>query len=78
MAMNKYRVRLQPTERQELLGKGQRGKTAAKTIQKTQVFLASYEALARQSEAHLATTYHPSERSIVRIRKDFCQRHGRI
>lgn len=72
--MTKYRIHLQPAERQELLSKVQKGKTAAKTIQKAQVLLASDDTIGRQSETHLATTYHLSERSIERIRKDFCER----
>lgn len=72
--MTKYRIHLQPAERQELLSKVQKGKTAAKTIQKAQVLLASDETIGRQSETRLATTYHLSERSIERLRKDFCER----
>lgn len=72
--MTKYRIHLQPAEREELLSKVQKGKTSAKTIQKAQVLLASDEISGRQSETHLATTYHLSERSIERIRKDFCER----
>ena len=72
--MTKYRIHLQPAERQELLSKVQKGKTAAKIIQKAQVLLASDETSGRRSETQLATTYHLSERSIERIRKDFCER----
>lgn len=71
--MTKYRIHLQPAERQELLSKVQKGKTAAKTIQKAQVLLASDEIMGRQSETYLATTYRLSERSIERIRKGFCE-----
>lgn len=35
--MTKYRIHLQPAERQELLSKVQKGRTAAKTIQKAYI-----------------------------------------
>jgi len=72
--MIKYRFKLLPSERLELLAKVQKGKTAAKTIQKAQVLLASDDALERQSETAIAITYHLSTRSVERIRKDFCER----
>lgn len=72
--MIKHRIRLLPDERVELLAKVQRGKAAAKAIQKAQVLLASDEAVERQSQTHIATTYHLSTRSVERIRKDFCER----
>lgn len=72
--MIKYRLSLTDSERVELLAKIQKGKTAAKTIQKAQVLLASDDAVERKSETHIAATYHLSVRSIERIRKDFCQR----
>lgn len=72
--MVKYRFKLMPDERLELLAKIQKGKAAAKTIQKAQVLLASDDAVERQSETHIAATYHLSIRSVERIRKDFCER----
>jgi len=74
MAMTKFRLKLTPHERTELLAKVQKGKASAKTIQKAQVLLASDEAQQRQSETIIAATYHLSVRSVERIRKDFCQR----
>jgi len=55
--MIKYRLSLTDSERVELLAKIQKGKTAAKTIQKAQVLLASDDAVERQSETHIAATY---------------------
>lgn len=72
--MIKHRILLLPHERAELLAKVQKGKAAAKTIQKAQVLLASDEAYERQSDNHIATTYFLSTRSVERIRKDFCER----
>lgn len=72
--MTKHRLTLTDPERAELLAKAQKGKTAAKTIQKAQVLLASDEAVGRQSETAIAATYHLSVRSVERIRKDFCER----
>lgn len=72
--MIKYRFKLLPTERLELLAKVQKGKASAKTIQKAQVLLASDDALERQSETTIAATYYLSTRSVERIRKDFCER----
>lgn len=72
--MIKHRIRLLPDERVELLAKVQKGKAAAKAIQKAQVLLASDEAVERQSQTYIATTYHLSTRSVERIRKDFCER----
>ena len=72
--MTTYRFKLMPHERLELLAKIQKGKAAAKTIQKAQVLLASDDAVERQSETHIAATYHLSIRSVERIRKDFCER----
>ncbi|GAA4415386.1 helix-turn-helix domain-containing protein [Nibrella viscosa] len=72
--MTKHRICLLPTERAELLAKVQKGKASAKAIQKAQVLLASDEAVERQSQTHIALTYHLSTRSIERIRKDFCER----
>lgn len=72
--MIKHRIKLLPDERVELLAKVQKGKAAAKTIQKAQVLLASDESLERQSQTTIATTYHLSTRSVERIRKDFCER----
>ena len=72
--MIKHRIKLLPDERVELLAKVQKGKAAAKTIQKAQVLLASDETLERQSQTTIATTYHLSTRSVERIRKDFCER----
>lgn len=74
MAMTKFRLKLLPHERTELLAKVQIGKTSAKTIQKAQVLLASDDTQQRQSETTIAATYHLSVRSVERIRKDFCQR----
>lgn len=74
MVMTKFRLKLMPHERAELLAKVQKGKAAAKTIQKAQVLLASDDTLERQSETTIATTYHLSVRSVERIRKDFCER----
>lgn len=71
--MIKYRFKLLPHERMELLAKVQKGKAAAKTIQKAQVLLASDDAVERQSETLIAATYHLSIRSVERIRKDFCE-----
>ena len=45
-----------------------------KMVQKAQVLLASDEAVERQSETDIATTYYLSIRSVERIRKDFCER----
>lgn len=73
-AMIKYRFKLTPTERIDLLAKVQKGKTSAKIIQKAQVLLASDDAIERQSETTIAATYHLSTRSVERIRKDFCER----
>ncbi len=72
--MIKHRIRLLPDERIELLAKIQKGKAAAKAIQKAQVLLASDEVVERQSQTYIATTYHLSTRSVERIRKDFCER----
>ena len=71
--MIKHRLTLVATERTELLAKVQKGKAAAKTIQKAQVLLASDEATERKSETDIALTYHLSTRSVERIRKDFCE-----
>lgn len=72
--MTKFRLKLMPHERADLLAKVQKGKAPAKTIQKAQVLLASDDTFDRQSETTIATTYHLSVRSVERIRKDFCQR----
>lgn len=72
--MIKHRINLLPHERAELLAKVQKGKAAAKAIQKAQVLLASDEAVERLSQTYIATTYHLSTRSVERIRKDFCER----
>jgi len=72
--MIKYRINLLPDERTELLAKVQKGKATMKIVQKAQVLLASDEAVERQSETHIATTYYLSVRSVERIRKDFCER----
>lgn len=73
IAMIKYRFKLLPTERLDLLAKVQKGKASAKIIQKAQVLLASDDAPERQSETTIAATYHLSTRSVERIRKDFCE-----
>ena len=72
--MIKYRIKLLPDERTELLAKVQKGKATVKMVQKAQVLLASDEAVERQSETDIATTYYLSIRSVERIRKDFCER----
>lgn len=72
--MIKHHIRLLPDERVELLAKVQTGKGSAKLIQKAQVLLASDEAIERQSQTSIATTYHLSTRSVERVRKDFCER----
>ena len=72
--MIKYRINLLPDERTELLAKVQKGKATMKIVQKAQVLLASDEAVERQSETHISTTYYLSVRSVERIRKDFCER----
>ena len=72
--MTKHRLTLTATERTKLLAKIQKGKAAAKLIQKAQVLLASDEAIERQSQTTIAATYHLSIRSVERIRKDYCQR----
>lgn len=71
--MTKHRLTLKATERADLLAKVQKGKAAAKLIQKAQVLLASDEAVERQSQTTIATTYHRSTRSVERIRKEFCE-----
>ena len=71
--MTKHRLTLTATERAELLANVQKGKAAAKLIQKAQVLLASDEAVDRQSQTIIATTYHLSTRSVERIRKEFCE-----
>ena len=71
--MIKHRLTLTTTERAELLAKVQKGKAAAKMIQKAQVLLASDDAVGRQSQTAIATTYHLSTRSVERIRKEFCE-----
>lgn len=71
--MTKYRLTLTASEQADLLAKVQKGKAAAKTMQKAQVLLASDEATGRKSETDIATTYHLSTRSVERIRKDFCE-----
>jgi hypothetical protein len=73
LLMTKHRLTLTVTERIELLAKVQKGKTAAKLIQKAQVLLASDETVERQSETIIAATYHLSTRSVERIRKEFCE-----
>ena len=72
--MIKYRIKLLPEERTELVAKVQKGKATRKIVQKAHVLLASDETVDRQTEADVATTYHLSIRSVERIRKDFCQR----
>lgn len=72
--MTKHRLTLTATERADLLAKVQKGKAAAKVIQKAQLLLASDEARERQSQTTIAITYHLSTRSIERIRKEFCER----
>ena len=72
--MIKYRIKLLPEERAELIAKVQKGKATVKTIQKAYVLLASDESVERQGEADIATTYCLSIRSVERIRKDFCER----
>jgi hypothetical protein len=72
--MIKHRIRLRPDERVELLAKIQKGKAAAKAIQKAQVLLASDETIERQSQTNIATIYLLSIRSVERIRKEFCER----
>jgi transposase len=71
--MTKHRLTLTTVERTELLAKLQKGKAAAKMIQRAQVLLASDEPTQRQSETTIATTYHLSTRSVERIRKEFCE-----
>lgn len=66
--MIKYRFKLLPSERLELLAKVQKGKASAKTIQKAQLLLASDDAFERQSETAIAATYYLSTRSVERIR----------
>ena len=72
--MIKYRSKLLPEERAELIAKVQKGKATVKTVQKAYVLLASDESVERQGEADIATTYCLSIRSVERIRKDFCER----
>ena len=71
--MTKHRLTLTATERTKLLAKIQKGKAAAKLIQKAQVLLASDEAIERQSQTTIAAMYHRSTRSVERIRKEFCE-----
>lgn len=71
--MTKHRLTLTATERTDLLAKVQKGKAAAKIIQKAQVLLASDEAVERQSQTTIAMIYHLSTRNVERIRKDFCE-----
>lgn len=71
--MIKHRFTLSPSERAELLAKVQKGKAAAKFIQKAHVILASDEGVERQSQTTIAATYHLSTRTIERVRKDFCE-----
>lgn len=73
LSMTKHRLTLTTTERTELLAKVQKGKAAAKLIQKAQVLLVSDEAVERQSQTTIATTFHLSTRSVERIRKEFCE-----
>lgn len=73
LPMTKHRLTLTATERAELLAKVQKGKAAAKLIQKAQVILASDDAVERQSQTTIAITYHLSTRSVERIRKEFCE-----
>lgn len=68
--MIQYRFKLLPSERLELLAKVQKGKAAAKPIQKAQVLLDSDDTLERQSETLIAATYPLSTRSVEHIRKD--------
>ncbi len=72
--MIKYRIKLLPEERTELVAKVQKGRATVKVIQKAHVLLASDETIERQSETDIAATYHLSVRSVERIRKDFCER----
>ena len=72
--MTKHRLTLTATERTDLLAKVQKGKAAAKLIQKAQVLWASDEAVERQSQTTIAATYHLSTRSVEMIRKEFCER----
>lgn len=74
LTMIKYRIRLLSEERAELVAKVQKGKATLKTVHKAYVLLASDEAVERQSEADIATTYCLSIRSVERMRKDFCER----
>jgi hypothetical protein len=71
--MIKHRFTLTADERTDLLAKVQKGKAAAKVIQKAQVLLASDDGVERQSQTDIAATYHLSTRSVERIRKDFCE-----
>ncbi len=73
LPMTKHRLTLTATERADLLAKVQKGKATAKRIQNAQVLLASDEAVERQSQTTIATTYHLSTRSVERIRKEFCE-----
>lgn len=72
--MIKYRIKLLPEERTELIAKVQKGRATVKVVQKAHVLLASDETIERQSETDIAATYHLSVRSVERIRKDFCER----
>lgn len=74
LTMIKYRIKLLPEERTELVAKVQKGRATVKVIQKAHVLLASDETIERQSETDIAATYHLSVRSVERIRKDFCER----
>ncbi|GAB3641587.1 helix-turn-helix domain-containing protein [Spirosoma arcticum] len=72
--MIKYRIKLLPDERTQLMTKVQKGKATLKIVQKAHVLLASDEIIGRQSETDIAAAYHLSTRSVERIRKDFCER----
>lgn len=71
--MIKYRVHLTGSERKELEGMVNKGRSKARDIQKAHVLLASDEAVERQSEGIISAAYHLSVKSVERIRRKFCE-----
>jgi transposase len=70
--MTKFRIHLTSLEREELLSWVKTGKRKAKHIQYSHILLASDETTVRLSVAEIAQRTHASEKTVERVRKQFC------
>lgn len=72
--MSKYKLHLQETEREDLLSMTRKYKTSAQKYIQACVLLSSDDSVPSEklSARELSTRYGVSEKTIERIRKDFC------